>query len=118
MASPQVRNGSGRWRHLDCRHPHFCNAATMSVSTPNIVLIVADNLGWGELGCYGGGAPRGAAPPQNHAPAPQGPPAIGAAGSAAGPDAARDHAGATVVGAGLCERALRQMAFGRCARAL
>src|SRR6218665_86657 len=45
-------------------------------------------------------------------------PAIGATGSAAGPDAARDHAGATVVGAGLCERALRQMAFGRCARAL
>lgn len=31
--------------------------------TPNIVLIVADNLGWGELGCYGGGALRGAATP-------------------------------------------------------
>jgi arylsulfatase len=30
---------------------------------PNIVLIVADNLGWGELGCYGGGALRGAATP-------------------------------------------------------
>ncbi|RSZ37012.1 MULTISPECIES: arylsulfatase [unclassified Variovorax] len=32
-------------------------------STPNIVLIVADNLGWGELGCYGGGALRGAPTP-------------------------------------------------------
>lgn len=32
-------------------------------STPNIVLIVADNLGWGELGCYGGGALLGAPTP-------------------------------------------------------
>ncbi len=32
-------------------------------SKPNIVLIVADNLGWGELGCYGGGALRGAPTP-------------------------------------------------------
>lgn len=30
----------------------------------NIVLIVADNLGWGELGCYGGGALRGAPTPR------------------------------------------------------
>jgi arylsulfatase A-like enzyme len=32
--------------------------------SPNIVLIVADNLGWGELGCYGGGALRGAQTPR------------------------------------------------------
>lgn len=31
--------------------------------SPHIVLIVADNLGWGELGCYGGGALRGAPTP-------------------------------------------------------
>lgn len=34
------------------------------MSKPNIVLIVADNLGWGELGCYGGGALRGAPTPR------------------------------------------------------
>ena len=34
------------------------------MSSPNIVLIVADNLGWGELGCYGGGALRGAPTPR------------------------------------------------------
>ncbi|MBI4204168.1 MAG: arylsulfatase [Betaproteobacteria bacterium] len=31
---------------------------------PSIVLILADNLGWGELGCYGGGALRGAPTPR------------------------------------------------------
>src|ERR671910_1387129 len=38
---------------------------TMSAArTPNIVLILADNLGWGELGCYGGGILRGAPTPR------------------------------------------------------
>ncbi len=31
---------------------------------PNIVLVLMDNLGWGELGCYGGGILRGAATPR------------------------------------------------------
>src|SRR5690348_18030665 len=31
---------------------------------PNIVFILADNLGWGELGCYGGGVLRGAPTPR------------------------------------------------------
>ena len=39
---------------------------------PNIVLILADNLGWGELGCYGGGALRGAPTPRIDALASQG----------------------------------------------
>jgi arylsulfatase A-like enzyme len=38
----------------------------------NIVLVLADNLGWGELGCYGGGALRGAPTPRIDALAAQG----------------------------------------------
>jgi len=45
---------------------------TTSTTTPNIVLILADNLGWGELGCYGGGALRGAPTPRIDALAAQG----------------------------------------------
>ncbi len=33
-------------------------------NSPNIVFILADNLGWGELGCYGGGSLRGAPTPR------------------------------------------------------
>ncbi len=36
----------------------------MTAKLPNIVLILADNLGWGEPGCYGGGALRGAPTPR------------------------------------------------------
>lgn len=40
------------------------NAISSTSTQPNIVLILADNLGWGELGCYGGGALRGAPTPR------------------------------------------------------
>jgi arylsulfatase len=36
----------------------------ITAQKPNIVFILADNLGWGELGCYGGGALRGAPTPR------------------------------------------------------
>ncbi|OAA80413.1 Alkaline-phosphatase-like, core domain protein [Akanthomyces lecanii RCEF 1005] len=38
--------------------------AQATSSKPNIVFILADNLGWGELGCYGGGTLVGAATPR------------------------------------------------------
>lgn len=31
---------------------------------PNVVVMMVDNLGWGEIGCYGGGILRGAKTPQ------------------------------------------------------
>lgn len=40
------------------------NERTDADVRPNIVLILADNLGWGELGCYGGGMLRGAPTPR------------------------------------------------------
>lgn len=39
-------------------------ARTDRSAKPNIVLVLADNLGWGELGCYGGGILRGAPTPR------------------------------------------------------
>ena len=34
------------------------------IKKPNIVFILMDNLGYGEVGCYGGGILRGAATPR------------------------------------------------------
>jgi arylsulfatase A-like enzyme len=34
------------------------------VTRPNVLLVLVDNLGYGELGCYGGGVLRGAATPR------------------------------------------------------
>ncbi|MBS1824865.1 MAG: arylsulfatase [Acidobacteria bacterium] len=47
----------------------FCGAAGASLlaqssTKPNVVLILMDNLGWGELGVYGGGILRGAPTPR------------------------------------------------------
>jgi len=39
-------------------------ASAQKSESPNIVVMLVDNLGWGELGCYGGGNLRGAETPQ------------------------------------------------------
>ncbi|HEY7060766.1 MAG TPA: sulfatase-like hydrolase/transferase [Chloroflexota bacterium] len=39
----------------------------MSAEQPNIVFFFWDNLGWGEVGCYGGGVLRGAPTPRINA---------------------------------------------------
>jgi arylsulfatase len=40
------------------------SASGQAMEKPNIVLMVQDNLGWGEIGVYGGGILRGAATPR------------------------------------------------------
>jgi arylsulfatase len=38
--------------------------AAIAADKPNVVLVLMDNFGWGELGCYGGGILRGAPTPR------------------------------------------------------
>ncbi len=45
-------------------NPVHAIKTAMPSTQPHIVLILADNLGWGELGCYGGGVLRGAPTPR------------------------------------------------------
>lgn len=42
----------------------YRGAAAEIAAKPNIVFILMDNLGYGEVGCYGGGALRGAPTPR------------------------------------------------------
>ena len=39
-------------------------ACTAFADKPNVVVMMVDNHGWGELGCYGGGILRGAPTPR------------------------------------------------------
>ena len=40
------------------------SSAAFAQDKPNVIVMMVDNLGWGELGVYGGGALRGAATPR------------------------------------------------------
>jgi arylsulfatase len=42
--------------------PPVCNAE--AAAKPNVIVMMVDNLGWGELGVYGGGELRGAPTPR------------------------------------------------------
>jgi hypothetical protein len=44
----------------------------LAQNKPNIVFILMDNLGYGEVGCYGGGITRGAPTPRIDKPATEG----------------------------------------------
>ncbi|MCA9178184.1 MAG: arylsulfatase [Planctomycetales bacterium] len=44
--------------------PLAFTVSVASADAPNIVVILADNLGYGEIGAYGGGVTRGAATPR------------------------------------------------------
>jgi arylsulfatase len=48
--------GLGRPRRVDANQ----TPAAAQASKPNILFVLMDNLGYGELGCYGGGVLRGA----------------------------------------------------------
>ena len=41
-----------------------CSTSANAQDKPNIVLLFADNFGYGELGSYGGGLTRGAPTPR------------------------------------------------------
>jgi arylsulfatase len=45
-------------------HATFPVFAAETAAKPNVVVIMVDNLGWGELGAYGGGELRGAPTPR------------------------------------------------------
>lgn len=47
-------------------------ATAQETAQPNVVVMMVDNLGWGELGVYGGGELRGTATPRLDALAAQG----------------------------------------------
>ncbi len=46
-----------------CASSFAIQEAHSSEDKPNVVLILMDNFGYGELGCYGGGITRGAPTP-------------------------------------------------------
>lgn len=59
-------NGNDQYLFQGLSGVGFAEAAPVKsdINKPNVVVIMVDNLGWGELGCYGGGQLRGAETPR------------------------------------------------------
>ncbi len=59
-----ARLGVGRSSYAAAETATATSQQKAPESRPNIVFLMADNLGYGEVGCYGGGILRGAATPR------------------------------------------------------
>ena len=49
--------------HLTLFLVFFISSSAWAQDKPNVIIMLVDNLGWGELGVYGGGDLRGAPTP-------------------------------------------------------
>src|SRR5260370_41195294 len=56
--------GSTAFAATSALGPSAAQAQTLPAQKPNILFMLVDNLGYGELGVYGGGATRGAPTPR------------------------------------------------------
>src|SRR5688572_22260276 len=53
-SGPSEREGGVVGRYVDESTPHWPAAATAPAGAPNVVFIVLDDVGFSDLGCFGG----------------------------------------------------------------